>query len=117
MTPTLPTSDDRIEYAACPERRLMLAVLLTAILDAAGENTATTKRRERNVVRGTALGWIKDAGPDFRAVCELASLDPLHVRRAALDFIASDRPAPRLKRVSISCADARRRNRKPPTHV
>jgi len=119
MTPTLPTNDDFVEYEASPERRLMLAVLLTAIVDAAGENTGTTTPRTRNVVRGTALGWIKDASPDFHAVCELAGLDPLYVRRAALDFVASERAAPRTPRVSVSGGNtrARGRTRKVPAHA
>lgn len=117
MSAPHPSSDFYAAREATPERRLMLAVLLTAILDAAGENTGTTAPRERNLVRGTALGWIKDASPDFRAVCELAGLDPLYVRRAALEFIASERSAPRTNRVSLSGGSQRHRSRKAHAHA
>lgn len=102
MSASFPASDFYADDDATPERRLMLAVLLTAILDAAGKNTGTTTPRTRSVARGTALGWIKDAGSDFRVVCELAGLDPMHVRRAALEFIESGKPIPRVPRMPIS---------------
>jgi hypothetical protein len=117
MSAHLPMSDFYAEHDATPERRLMLAVLLTAILDAAGKNTGTTTPRTRNVARGTALGWIKDADPDFCAVCELAGLDPIHVRRAALDFIESGKPIPRVPRVPISGGAPRGRKQKAPRHA
>lgn len=119
MSAQHPASDFYVEHDATPERRLMLAVLLTAILDAAGGNTGTTTPRERNAVRGTALGWIKDASSDFHAVCEIAGLDPAHVRHAALEFIASERTAPRTPRVAVSGGNthARGRPRKVPANA
>lgn len=99
------------------ERRLMLAVLLTAIMDAAGENTGTTTRRERDLVRGTALGWIRDGGEDFETVCDLAGVEPRQVRRAAFDFIAGDKEIPRTKRMSAAGMDARNEKRRARNHA
>ena len=93
MTPTLPAADNHIEYEVSPERRLMLAVLLTAILDASGQAPASAKRDRRKIC-GTALGWIKEAGPDFLEVCEMAGINPVVARRGAMQYIESTRDGP-----------------------
>ena len=116
MSASIPASDFYAEHDATPERRLMLAVLLTAIVDAAGGNSGTTVARTRDLVRGTALGWIKEGGEDFQIVCDLAGLDPCHVRRAALEFIASNRELPRTVRMSHTGRNAPKTRKKARTH-
>ena len=107
MTPTLPTADNHIDYGVSPERRLMLAVLTTAIMDAAGANTGTMTPRDRRLAPGIALGWITRADSDFQWICEMADLDPREVRKCALDFINSGQEMPKINRVSPSIRDAR----------
>lgn len=107
MTPTLPTADNHIAYEISPERRLMLAVLTTAIMDAAGANTGTMTPRDRRHAPGHALRWIKRADCDFQWICEMADLDPREVRQSALNFINSGQDLPRINRVSPSIRDAR----------
>ncbi len=101
MTQAIPASDDFHDSEASPERRLMMAVLLTAILDAAGKSDGTVFRN-RDIVQASALGWIKDGGQDFLDVCHLAGVDPHHVRRRSLDFIDSGKPMPRMRRHSTA---------------
>lgn len=70
------------------ERRLMLATLVTAIMDATGQACCTRAvDRERN--RILALAWFRDGCDDFREVCSLAGLDPDYVRRAVLRYVAT----------------------------
>lgn len=107
MTHPLAASDATIDCPISPERRLMVAVLLTAILDASGNNTGTATQRDRDVVRGTALGWIKDAGPDFHEVCELAGFDAQHVRHCALHYIDSGTKRPGISRQNHSHREPR----------
>lgn len=76
--------------AASPERRLMLAILITAIMDATGQSCCNRAvDRERN--RILALAWFRDASDDFRTVCDLAGMDPDYVRRAVLQYVAAGR--------------------------
>lgn len=107
MTPTLTAADNHIDYEVSPERRLMLAVLTTAIMDAAGANTGTMTPRDRRHAPGHALRWIKRADGDFQWICEMADLDPREVRKCALNFINSGQELPKINRVSPSIRDAR----------
>lgn len=95
-------SDNRIDYEISPERRLMLAVINTAILDAAGGYVGPARPSERDCARRRALCWITDAGSDFRSICELAGFDPLDVQTRALLFIDSGRKLPKINRMSPS---------------
>lgn len=90
MIEMLPKSDEYVEQEACPERRLMLAVLLTAIRDASGINIVGTPHCRRQT-QMLAFGWIKDGDSDFQEVCALAGLDPNATRRKALQFIGDPR--------------------------
>ena len=104
-------SDNFIEYEVSPERRLMLAVLNTAIMDAAGAYIGVARPNERDYARRRALLWLQDGGRDFRSICELAGFDPLDVQTRALEFIASGREIPKINRVSSSMGDSRTKAR------
>ncbi len=101
MNAKLPTSDEHVEYEACPERRLMIAVLLTAIRDASGMYIAGSRvQREHTQMR--ALNWIRNGGEDFHEVCALAGLEPREVRKKALRFIYDpNRPAHRMPSIQF----------------
>ncbi|MBU0801353.1 MAG: hypothetical protein KKA05_10200 [Alphaproteobacteria bacterium] len=95
-------SDNRIDYEISAERRLMLAVINTAILDAAGAYVGTSRPGECDYAQRRALLWLKDGGRDFRSICELAGFDPLDVQTRALEFISSGREIPKINRMSPS---------------
>lgn len=61
---------------ATPERTVYLHVILRAVLDA--HAVAARDRQARQEARD----WFEQAGPDFRAVCHLAGLEPEIVQAA-----------------------------------
>jgi hypothetical protein len=111
MTPTLPTADNHLDYEISPERRLMLAVLNTAIMDAAGAYVSASRPSERDYARRRALCWLQDGGGDFRSVCELAGLNPQYVQTRALEFLESGRELPKINRMSPNSGKHRPRVR------
>lgn len=97
LLPSALRAFDESEEYVTPERRLMMATIVTALADATGQSYFQhADDRERS--RKAALRWFRDAGADFQHVCHLAGLEPSNVRRAALDFIASGDPIPRCPR-------------------
>jgi hypothetical protein len=95
---TLPCAFDETERCATPEQRLMMATIATAVADIIG-NTSISNPSERARACQEAIDWFEGDGPDFRYVCELAGLDPAHVRNSVLVFIASGQSMPRVARV------------------
>ncbi|MCP3731810.1 LacI family DNA-binding transcriptional regulator [Sphingomonas sp. MG17] len=93
---TLRAFDDRVSYTT-PERRLMLATIANAVIDALG-NSADCRTGPRENARRDALNWFKLAGPDYQMVCHLAGLDPACTRRAVLRYVASGKPMPAIRR-------------------
>lgn len=90
-----PTPEDVL-----PEQRLMQAILISAISDAAGQaaDNYTFKRPgQAGQLQHEARAWI-ESDPDFDMVCELAGWSPIFVRRHALAFIDSGRRKPKLAR-------------------
>lgn len=82
-----------------PEQRLMMATIATAVSDALGNGlVGTPGQRERQ--QAEAIAWFRGAGSDFRFVCHVAGLDPAHVRKCVMEFLASGRPMPRNARVT-----------------
>lgn len=76
------------EAEAC--RDLWIAVIELALADVnskpAGKLVSLTDD-DGEVIdsRADALEWFTDAGEDFRFVCDMAGIDPEHVRRLALE--------------------------------
>lgn len=87
---------------ALPELRLMQAVIVNAIMDAAArDDRASTHRLNRTEAeRRRAIQWFEEAGPDFQMVCQLAKLDPGEVRKRVLSFLASERSKKAVRRVT-----------------
>lgn len=59
-----------------PEIVLWRAVLTQAITDARRKLADNTMRPEAEVNKAQATEWIRSNCADFRAVCELADVDP-----------------------------------------
>lgn len=76
------------------ERRLMLAIVLEALNDAAGTPRAATRAAEKEVHKQRARSWFEAGGEDFRLVCQMAGLEPSRFQADALAFIASGKPMP-----------------------
>lgn len=89
-----------------PERRLMQAVILTAISDAIATKGDNRRPNRIEFDQEIALRWFTEAGPDFEQVCDWAGMHPHMVRRLVLEFVASNQAIPRINRNTGS----RRRN-------
>lgn len=92
----------RYDESTLPERRLMQAVILTAIADACG--SAVQGRRDFIIEadKRDAIRWLSEAGHDFQRVCELAGLHHETVRKFSLAFIRSGDAFPRVHRQNAS---------------
>jgi hypothetical protein len=69
-----------------PEKRLFIGVITNAILDAARPAAASDLKSVAKD-KEEAIRWFDEASLDFVAVCDLADLDPVTVRTAALAYI------------------------------
>lgn len=57
------------------ERAMWAAVIEQAVRDAS-KLSWVAPANERVLVRNSAARWLKEAGPDFREVCDMAGIDP-----------------------------------------
>lgn len=75
-------SDDYAPMTTDDARLLFVAILDQAAGDACAEpptsNSLWAKRERRELV--SARSWIRGNGPEYRAVCDLASIDPDRIR-------------------------------------
>ncbi|MDE2096391.1 MAG: hypothetical protein KGL39_04030 [Patescibacteria group bacterium] len=71
-------------------RALWRSVILRACSDALGIGTADGNRRyaETKLVQARAQQWFREAGRDFRMVCEMAEMNDALVRKVMLKFIS-----------------------------
>lgn len=68
--------------------KLWRTVIAQALGDAKGAVSDLTTPQLRTSAMASAREWFTDAGPDFRAACEFAGLEPWQVRAHALAEIA-----------------------------
>lgn len=82
------------------ERALWCAVIQQAIDDAAGNSLTGIARKSPNatLTKERARKWLLGNSGDFLAVCELAGIEPRHVREHARKAIvdADNQPDPSL---------------------
>lgn len=105
----LPYAEDDSYVHASPEQRLMMAIITTAVADILGTGPVSHPS-ERERYRREALNWFENDSRDFRYVCQVAGLEPEHVRKSVLEFVASGKPMPRTTRVLHHNPNRRRSN-------
>lgn len=83
--PNAPTCNSECDgyFLVRGEIALWTAVITQALCD----SQITNKRPEPMVWKREALSWLTNASPDFRAVCELALLDPKDTHRKVLNYL------------------------------
>lgn len=77
-----------------PEKRLGMAIIINAIVEAMGHGAGNDSPSKRADARDTALQWFSDADEDFEAVCDMADLNPAAVQAAALSYISEGKRLP-----------------------
>jgi hypothetical protein len=65
------------------ETALWRAVITQALMDAGNQSKKTEMRYEQS----RAVSWLSGLSEDFKTVCVLANLDPVHVRQKSHDAI------------------------------
>ncbi len=71
---------------AAPERRLMFAILVDAIVQLERRGTEAAEEAQR------WIGRVADGPCSFRSTCEAVGLEPARLARALLAWYASDEP-------------------------
>lgn len=107
----LPNAEDESDPSVCPERNLMVAVIVAAINDALGASAARDSPSLRAFEAARARAWFANNSRDFQSVCVAAGYEPDAVRTAALAYIDEMRntPASRPRGLSFQALAQRRK--------